>query len=275
MKKRVFLTCALLACFMGMLTANPFKLQLEYEKGFVGPVFHQIQFGKTENGNTKFDYVKDGGQDILFPAEKFTLRFEPAHNHLITFVYQPLELQTKAYLTSDATINTVKFEKNSGLSLKYSFPFYRVSYMYKFINEKRFDIGAGLSLQLRNASISFESLDGKKFIINQNLGPVPILKFAANYRFENGIFFGTEVDGFYASSAFINGSSFDFEGSILDLNIKAGAPFSSSLSSFLNIRWLAGSAKGTEKTPSNPLSDGYTDNVLSFFLLTLGFIINI
>ena len=117
MEKRVFLICALFVCFMGILPANPFKLQLEYENGFVGPVFHQIQFGKTENGNTKFDYVKDGGQDILFPAEKFTLRFEPAQSHLITFVYQPLELQTKAYLTSDATINTVKFEKKTPVCL--------------------------------------------------------------------------------------------------------------------------------------------------------------
>ena len=57
----------------------------------------------------------------------------------------------------------------------------------------------GLSLQMRNASIRFASYDGDLFRINQGVGPVPIFKFRTRLPFNNGLWFGSEIDGFYAS----------------------------------------------------------------------------
>ena len=50
---------------------NSFEVRLATEMGFVGVLAHTIQFGQQ---GTKFDYVADGGQDVLFPFRRMTVR---------------------------------------------------------------------------------------------------------------------------------------------------------------------------------------------------------
>ncbi|WP_367357526.1 hypothetical protein [Mesotoga sp.] len=80
----------------------------------------------------------------------------------------------------------------------------------------------GLSLQLRNADIYFESLDGTKFVDNKNVGRVPIIKVKGEYWLNEKAYLATDIYGFYASTRFINGADFDFEGSVLDASSRAG-----------------------------------------------------
>ncbi len=68
MKIRLVLIVVLLTAVVssaGMLNnpKNRFKLELDYEIGFTGVIFHTIQFGQT---GTVLNYVKDGGQDVSF-----------------------------------------------------------------------------------------------------------------------------------------------------------------------------------------------------------------
>jgi hypothetical protein len=106
--------------------------------------------------------------------------------------------------------------------LNYGFPFYRVSYTYDVLRKGNSYLGLGLSLQLRNADIYFESLDGTKFVDNKNFGPVPIIKLKGAYWLNEKTYLATDIDGFYASSKFFNGADFDFEGSVLGASLKAG-----------------------------------------------------
>ncbi|MGB9596901.1 MAG: hypothetical protein ACPL7B_11525, partial [Candidatus Poribacteria bacterium] len=132
------------------------------------------------------------------------------------------------------------------------------------------EIAIGLSFQIRNASISFKSADGKLFRINSNVGPVPIFKFRSKYPFNDGLWFGTEIDGFYASGKYITGSTNDFEGAILDASVRLGFELTKYLDSYLNIRYIGGGAKGTEKDSPGP-GDGFTDNWLKTIEVSLGF----
>jgi hypothetical protein len=153
----------------------------------------------------------------------------------------------------------------------YGFSFWRVSYLYDFINTSRAKLGVGLSLQLRNASIIFQSLDGKYAVVSENLGPVPILKLKGQYNFDNGMYIGTDIDGFYASSKWFNGANFDFTGSILDASLSVGFRNTDYLDTFANVRFLGGSAVGTSQYPTVPQTDGYTSNYLGTMTFTLGF----
>ena len=256
---------------------NIYNLNLEYENGWVKVLSHTLQFG---NDGTEFDFVEQGGQDILFPFERFTADLELFNKHHIVFLYQPLTVETKVQQREELIFNDTTFatsvNEDSVLNVKYGFPFWRVSYLYDFLETEDYYLSAGLSLQLRNASIIFENYDGSKVTVNQNLGPVPIIKLKAAYFFDNGIYLETDADGFYASSAFINGADFNFEGSVFDISGRVGFELKDSLNTFINIRYLGGTANGTSQYESTRWSESgesenYTSNILNTATFTLGF----
>lgn len=245
--------------------ANRYELKLNYESGFTGVLFHTIQFGQS---GTQFNYVADGGQGVLFPFERFTASLGLGR-HTVYFLYQPLTVQTRVRLKEDLVVDDVTFPSDSGMILNYGFPFYRVSYTYSVIRRGDSYLALGGSLQLRNADIYFESTDGSRFTANKNVGPVPAFKLKGELWLNDRVYFGTDIDGFYASSRFINGASFDFEGSILDASLRAGLMLTEYLNTYLNIRFIGGTARGVSENSDSP--DGFTDNKLATFNVSIGF----
>lgn len=277
MKKLLVLVCALV--FASSLAAAPeslvnaegkdYKISLSAELGTVFVASHKIQFGAT---GTLFDFVEDGNQNVLFPFSRFTAELRLFDRHAVVFLYQPLEVFTEAVVDRDVTVYDVTFLAGTPMKLKYGFSFYRASYLYYFIKENNMELGAGLSLQIRNASISFASADGEQFVTSQNIGPVPIIKLAGKYTFDNGIWTGLEADGFYASSEFFNGASFPFEGAIWDISGRAGIELKNGIKPFVNVRFLAGGAKGTSRY-EDAEGDGFANNWLNTLSLTLGVVL--
>jgi hypothetical protein len=251
------------------LTFSPYV-----ELGFTKVLNHTLQFG--EDGSN-FDYVKQGGQELLFFFQRYSLDVGLGDRNTLTFLYQPLTLETQTKVPEDkkngVTIEDVTFAPGTGLDLKYGFDFYRISYLFSIVRTERFMFGAGLSLQFRNASIVFESTDGSAITVNQNLGPVPIIKLKSQYRFPCGIFLGAEVDGFYASSAIFNGADFPFTGWIYDATLQAGTEVNAATDMYISVRLLGGGALGTsdyEREIWTESSSGYTENDLTTLIFAVG-----
>jgi len=236
------------------------------ELGLIDVLSHIIQFGT--NG-TEFDYVQEGGQDIFFRFVRLTAELQLGSRHTVIFLIQPLTLNTEALLTRDIVVDDLTFPANTPVELKYGFDFWRASYLYDFNRRADKEVAIGISLQMRNASIRFASYDGELFRINQGVGPVPIFKFRTRLPFNNGLWFGSEIDGFYASGKYITGSENDFLGAILDASVRLGFQMSSTFDAFVNIRYLGGGARGTEEDAPGP-GDGYTENWLHTMSITLG-----
>jgi hypothetical protein len=118
---------------------------------------------------------------------------------------------------------------------------------------------------------SFETIDGSKFVGNQNLGPVPVIKLYSKYIFNNGLYIEADIDGLYATSNWFNGVDYDFTGSILDANLNLEFILSNSLDTYINLRYLGETAEGTSQDTETSLSDRYTSNNLSTFILSIGF----
>lgn len=249
--------------------SNWYNFQGGLELGFLDVISHTIQFGT--NG-TKFDYVNEGGQGILFSFSRITAEIMLHDRHNLIFLTQPLEIRTNALLRRNIVVDDLTFPENTHLKLKYGFTFYRISYLYDFNKETDKEFALGLSLQLRNASIIFASADGSLLRTNENVGPVPIFKFRYRRPINKGFWIGAEVDGFYVSGKYITGSENDFEGAILDASIRFGFELTNYLDTFFNIRYLGGGAKGTEENDSGP-GDGFTDNWLKTTSISLGFYI--
>ena len=250
-----------------------YRLTLDYELGFAKVLANTIQIGQ---GGSVFNYVTQGGEEILFPFMRYQADLTVGKRNHVIFLYQPLLLQSQARVpaSTNVTIDDVTFGPNTNLNLTYSFPFWRVSYLYDVVSTPRFVLGVGGSLQLRNASIRFENADGSQLTVSQNLGLVPLLDVHAKYTLPSGIFFQGVVDGFYASSAFLNGASFNFTGSIIDASLRSGISLRKGAEAFVNVRFLGGTAAGTSQYSSTTYwsssRSNFTSSKLATLELTLG-----
>ena len=245
--------------------ASP-QLRASAELGYLAVMDHKIQQSKA---GTYFDYDDEGGQDVLFPVSRLSLDLTWGR-HTWIFLYQPLALESRTVLTRDVTVDEVTFTEGTPMRFFYGFPFYRISYLYDLNPREDLEVAIGLSLQIRNATIEFESLDGTQFTSNRNVGPVPILKFRLRHDKSNGFWWGAEADGFYAPISYLNGSDNEVVGAILDASLRCGFRLTKSSEIFLNLRYLGGGAVGTSEDDTGP-GDGYTKNWLHFLTTTAGF----
>jgi hypothetical protein len=248
---------------------SKFKFRAVSEIGFVSVLAHHVQFG--QNG-TYFDYVKDGGQDVLFPVTRFSIEMDVNKRNTFILLYQPLRIETQSFLRTDAVFNDITFPASTGINCLYNFPFYRFSYLRELMPDNpKYKFAIGGSLQIRNATISFESTDGSRFTTNGGTGLVPAIKIRGRAQLNNCFYTELEADGIYAPVSYLNGSDNEIVGAILDASLRMGAQINESGRLFLNIRYLGGGATGTDTGDVWP-GDGYVKNWLNFLTVSTGFV---
>jgi hypothetical protein len=247
----------------------PARTFLVMETGWLAPLAHTIQFGKQ---GTRFDYVEDGGQDVLFPTVRLSAEATFGAAHTLIFLYQPLNLETRETLRRDLTVDDVTFAAGTPMDFRYGFDYYRASYLYDFVRDRCGNqVSLGGSLQLRDAVIDFTSADGSERRSNRDVGPVPLVKFRGRAQLARPFWLGQEADGMYAPVKYINGGRSDVVGAILDVSGQVGYRVAESLDVFLGVRYVGGGAKGTSKSDAERgPGDGYTSNWIHLMTSTLG-----
>lgn len=256
------------AAFAGSVLNDPdrsYLIELDAELGFLAPVSHTIQFGSR---GTELDYVADGGQDNLFPFVRPTLAIETGRARF-TALWQPLQLNSTVVLDQDLRVDARTFPANRPIDLRYGFSFWRLSWGQEVLDRDGASLKLGLGLQIRNATISFISVDGSLAETNRDIGPVPLLEVEYRRTFDDGSYLEAEVDGFYAPIKYINGGDVDVVGAIADIQLRGGLPLApAGTSTFLGLRYIGGGASGTG-TPDGT-GDGFTANWLHFLVLSVG-----
>ena len=58
---------------------------------------------------TEFDYVSQGGQEILYRFERYNAGFVLNNKHRVSFLYQPLEITTEVTFREDVIVDDVTF----------------------------------------------------------------------------------------------------------------------------------------------------------------------
>jgi len=245
-----------------------FKFRAVAELGFLGVFSHKIQFSKA---GTYFDYKNEGGQDVLFPVSRLSLEFDFKKRNTLIMMYQPLRLESQVLLENDLIVDELTFPALSNVKVLYDFPFYRLSYLRELLpNNAKFKFGIGASLQIRNATISFESGDGTLYRTSRDVGPVPILKIKGKAQLNKHVYAELEADGFYAPVSYINGDDNEVIGAILDASYRMGVQVIEPVTTFVNLRYLGGGSVGTGDIEGP--GDGYTKNWLHFLTVTAGFV---
>lgn len=270
--KRLSTLLILLFITISCFAQRNFEFRSVSELGFVGVLGHKIQFS---NSGTYFDYVKEGGQDVLFPASRLSLEVDFKNRNTLVFLYQPLRLESQVLLPNDLVVDDLTFPADRGVNVLYNFPFYRISYLRELLpNREKYSLGVGLSVQVRNATISFESTDGALFRSNRNTGVVPILKTRFKAQHNEWLYTEFEADGFYAPVSYINGSDNDVIGAILDASIRTGLKINDPINVFFNLRYLGGGGVGTGDMKQGEPGDGYLKNWLHVMTVSAGAVYN-
>ncbi len=251
------------------------KPYVNYELGAIRVLAHTYRSGSATVApiNSTFDFVAQGGQEILYPFERFTAGLAIAEKHDVQFLYQPLQLDTQVTFKSAVTVDDVTFATGTPMNLTYGFPFYRLTYRYRVAGDNETNFSAGGAIQLRNASIRFAQQDGAKQVVSQNLGIVPALAIAGRVKLGQRAWLGMEATGIYASSSLINGATFAFEGSIIDASLRAGMALNERADAFINARFFGGTAAGISQYPVSywtESADKDTENRIAAVSLTLG-----
>lgn len=263
----------MLSLLIATALANPqlndpergYAVELTAELGFLAPMSHKIQFG---SDGDYLNYVKDGGQDNLFPFFRPTAAFHYKKS-VFTALWQPLTLDSTVVLEDDLRVDDLTFAAGSPIDLKYGFSFWRMSWGHRVMDRDNAEITLGLGLQIRNATIGFTQSDGTLSEFNRDIGPVPLLEFEWRRQWDDGFFFETEIDGFYAPIKYLNGGDVDIIGAIADIQVRAGIDLADPTTAFLGLRYIGGGAEGTG-TPDGT-GNGFTRNWLHFATLSLGF----
>lgn len=248
-------------------TAEPaVGVRASAELGFLFVADHFVRFGLD---GSRIDYRRDGAQDNLYPFVRLSAEIDVRRRHHVTLLYQPLEIVSRETLTRDLRIDGVTFPNGTPVQFRYGFPFFRAGWHYDLLAAPDREFSLGLALQLRNATIDFESLDGRLFRGRSDVGVVPLLRARGRFPLGSaGAFFAFEVDGFYAPISVLNGSDNEVTGAILDASVRVGWRVRPHVDLFVNLRYIGGGATG--QGDPTPTSDGSQSNWLNFVAITGG-----
>ena len=245
-------------------------LRAQAEVGALYPIVNIYQVG--QNG-TEVSIPNDLGQENLFPFLRFQLDLDigtKGRRNTLSFLYQPLTLQSLSAPDRDLQIGDILFPEGRGIDFTYGFSFWRLTWMYDVLPATDKELAFGLALQIRNANIVYAALDGSAVVATRNIGPVPILAFRGRGMLTKKLWMAGEMQGFYANIPGVNGGSTDVEGAILDTSLKVGLAGPQGASAFLALRYVGGGAVG-ESRRADPFTDGFTRNWIHFMSLSAGF----
>lgn len=212
------------------------------------------------------------GQDILYPFTRLQVDLDlgKARRHTFALLYQPLDFQSVVAPEQDLVVGTETFPAGEALNFRYGFPFYRGTWLYDLSDKNDVELAIGVGLQIRNANIVYTAVDGSRSVSSRNIGPVPLLAARARTPLTGKAWLATELQGFYAPIAYVNGSDTDVIGAIADGSVKVGLSGPRGAEGFLALRIIGGGAVGTSDNPDPFTGDGYTRNWITFGSLSLG-----
>ncbi len=213
------------------------SLTADYE---IGALYFFQNEGRYGANGTRY-FAKDVGQQRnLFIAQRLSVEAKMGR-HTVIALWAPLDVTTRVTLPRDIVFQTTTFAQGSVVDHRYLFDGYRVSYLFGLVNTSRFTLGVGASVQIRNASVEFKTVDASPAVFNveRDIGVVGALK--ARLRYDAGVLYAmADVD-------FFNTFGVGLVGGIHDVALTLGVPLIPGADFFLRLRLVGGGAEVTKR----------------------------
>lgn len=159
---------------------------------------NDVQSPNTDLG-TRFSLADTVGESPV-TAIRAQIRWQFKERHGIRVLLAPL-----SYTESSKFDQPVLFEEQSYLpdepvDATYTFNSWRIGYFYSLVQGERFNLDVGGTLKIREAEIGLEQ--GAVASNKENVGFVPLLYVAGNYRLTERFSIGAELDGLAGGPGF-------------------------------------------------------------------------
>ena len=263
--KIIFIVFLISIKTLGYNKSNPdTQVFSKFEYGFISILHHKLQRGAD---GTNFDYVKNGGQNILFPTWRIEAGLKPNHKHIMSLLYQPISLETEVVLKNEFKIDSILFKENTNLLSCYDFSFYRFNYYYLTNNFISTKIWVGLGLQIRNANIKLRNRTGEQAYQTSSLGPVPLFSVLLENSLNSNISIQSKISGFANPFKTLSENRNESNGWIYELEIQPHLNINNGWKYFGNLRLLGGGYVGKLEQQTNT---NRPKNTLATASLTVG-----
>ncbi len=141
---------------------------------------------------TKFDMLDLTGRGPD-PYIRFYATYDFNDRHALRVTLAPLEVDGTGRLSEDVTFKGEVFTADTPTKGKYKFNTYRLTYRWSFYDSKRWRLGIGAAVLVRDADISLEQ--GDKRQSKDDLGLVPLLHLYGEYRLNDQASVILDVEG--------------------------------------------------------------------------------
>jgi hypothetical protein len=169
--------------FLVVLPARAFsQLSLDLETGRVYSEYNDVRI--PGDGGTKFSLTDDLSAE---PAYFFRARagYLFGARHSVSALVAPLRVYSSGSVDHAITFDKTTFPAGAELDARFRFDSYRLTYRYDFYRAENFTVGAGLTANIRDASISVS--DGSQREEYSNTGFAPLLNFRLSWRFSRPV----------------------------------------------------------------------------------------
>jgi len=119
------------------------------------------------------------------------LGYQWKSRHTISVFAAPLTLHAAGTVDREILFNGDTFAPNVPLTGRYRFNSYRLTYRYDFVRKAKWQVGAGLTVKIRDAGIALEG--GGTSSEKTNVGVVPLINFRVLWQFHKR--WGILLDG--------------------------------------------------------------------------------
>jgi hypothetical protein len=154
------------------------QLKLDIETGVVFSGYNDVRI-PNETG-TKISLTDDLKTDPnIFSRAKLIYKINDKHT--LTALAAPLRLEADGSINKTVRFYGEEFPPNIKLKSIYRFDSYRLTYRYKFYDNKNMQVGLGFTAKIRDASISLKGAN--KEAEKKNTGFVPLINFRGEWRF--------------------------------------------------------------------------------------------
>ncbi len=208
------------------------SLMADYE---IGGLYLFQNEGRYGANGTRYTANDVGQQRNIIIGQRLSVEAKISR-HTVIALWAPLDVTTRVTLPRDITFQTTTFSQGSVVDHRYLFDGYRLSYLYGLVSVARFSLGVGASVQIRNASVEFKTVDVSPAVFNveRDIGVVGALK--ARMRYDAGLLYAmADVD-------FFNTFGLGLAGGIHDLALTLGVPLIDGADFFLRLRLVGGGA---------------------------------
>jgi hypothetical protein len=174
LKFRTALACSI---FLIISTITYAQFTVNVEGGAVFTQYNELQIPSDEGTEIALGESLDQDFSAFFRTRvNYTLN----EKHTFSLLVAPLQVTYSGAAPYDIRFKDANFAEGEELDVRYRFDSYRITYRFNFLRRDQFFAGAGVTLKVRDADITF--LSGDKGDISPDLGIVPLINFYARWK---------------------------------------------------------------------------------------------